>query len=807
MKVVEMLKNQHLIDQLSLKQKAALLSGASEWQSFGVKGKFPSIFMSDGPLGLRKQEGAGDHLGLNASVPATCFPSPAGLANSWDPQVTEMVGQAIGTEAKARDVQVVLGPGLNIKRNPRCGRNFEYMSEDPYLAGKMGAGMIRGIQKNGTKACPKHFAANNQELRRMASNSVIDERTFRELYTENFEIAVKEGRPGAIMTSYNEINGTYANENHHLLQDILRHEFGFKGFIVTDWGGDNDHVKGVTNGSDLAMPTQGANGPLEIVKAVQDGKLSEETVNERVDEMLSAVLSSTAMHPDDQPQIDWDHQHQVAKRAAEKAIVLLKNDQHLLPLAPKTKVAVIGDFAQKPRYQGAGSSLVNAHHLETIVDQIPESGLASVGFAQGYRRNSASDPELVAEAKQIAQKADVVLFFGGLDEIAESEGLDRSTLDMPANQVALIKELTKVGKPVVVCLSAGSSVTMPWLDDVDAVLDGYLGGEAGASAMLDAITGKVNPSGKLAETYPMKYSDVPFGEDYPQADRNSYYKEGLFVGYRYYSTAKVPVRFPFGFGLSYTTFAYSNLKVNDEGVSFDLTNTGDVAGEEIAQLYVGKKDSNLIRPVRELKGFVKVELQPGETKHVQIAFDDKTFRFWDVKTNAWQVEGGTYQIMVGANVNDIKLQAEVQEQGTVETSTNPALAAYQNCQLDQVTDQTFAVLLGHDLPRNDFQPGQALQKNDTLGQLQMARGWLGRRIGHVLASRLAKSQAAGKPDLNILFLYNMPFRAIAKMTGGQVDLAMVDDMLTSVNGHLWTGAGRLIRDFFKNRSRQKHTKF
>ncbi|WP_283582861.1 glycoside hydrolase family 3 C-terminal domain-containing protein [Limosilactobacillus difficilis] len=802
-----MLKNQKLIDQLTLEQKAALMSGANEWQTFAIKGKVPAMFMSDGPLGLRKQEGAGDHLGLNGSVPATCFPSPAGLANSWDPKVTQMVGEAIGDEAKAHQVQVVLGPGLNIKRNPRCGRNFEYISEDPYLAGKMGAGMIRGIQENGTKACPKHFAANNQELRRMASNSVVDERTFRELYTTNFEIAVREGKPGAIMTSYNEINGTYANENAHLLQDILRKEWGFDGYVVTDWGGDNDHVKGVQHGSDLAMPGQGVNGPLELVKAVQDGRLAEEDLDARVDELLSAVKSSTAMQADDQPKIDWDHQHEVARQAATKAIVLLKNHDDVLPLNSKEKVAIVGDFAKTPRYQGAGSSLVNTKQLESIVDLLPESGLNSVGYARGYKRNSDADSALVAEAKQLAEKADVVLFFGGLDEIAESEGLDRPSLDMPANQVSLIEELAKLGKPVVVCLSAGSSVTMPWLDAASAVVDGYLGGEAGAGAMLDVLTGKVNPSGKLAETYPLRYADVPFGDAYPQAQRNSYYKEGLFVGYRYYQTAKVPVRFPFGFGLSYTSFQYDHLKVTKQGVEFDLTNTGKVAGEEIAQLYVGKPNSNIIRPLRELKGFAKVALEPGESKHVKIAFDDKTFRFWDVKTNAWQVEGGTYQIMVGASVADIKLTGSIDQQGTVQTEINHQLDAYYQCKLDGVTDATFAALYGEEMPSNDFQAGQKLQRNNTLSELRFARGWLGRRIGNILKNRLEKSEQAGKPDLNILFLYNMPFRAMAKMTEGAVSIKMVDDMLDAVNGHFWGGLGHLIGDYFSNRSLQKKTQF
>ena len=455
----------------------------------------------------------------------------------------------------------------------------------------------------------------------MASNSVVDERTFREIYTTNFEIAVKEGHPGAVMSSYNEVNGTYANENHHLLTDILRKEWGFDGYVVTDWGGDNNHVAGLQAGSNLAMPAQGVNGPLELVAAVRSGKLDEKVLDQRVDELLSAILSSTATS-NDRPTIDWDHQHAVARQAAEKSIVLLKNQDGLLPLTNQ-KVAVIGDFAQTPRYQGAGSSLVNSKQLESLVDQLPASGLNVVGYAQGYKRNSPANETLVDEALKLAKQADVVLFCGGLDEIAESEGLDRDSLDMPRNQNALIQQLTAVGKPIVVVLSVGSAVTMPWLDKVSAVVDGYLGGEAGASAMLNVLMGKVNPAGKLAETYPLSYDDVPFGDDYPATERNSYYKEGPFVGYRYYETAQVPVRFPFGFGLSYTTFHYDNLTVDADGVEFDLTNTGKVAGDEITQLYVGKSNSALIRPARELKGFARVHLAAGKTKHVAIAFDDK----------------------------------------------------------------------------------------------------------------------------------------------------------------------------------------
>lgn len=801
---MKMLKNQQIIDQLTLEQKAALMSGKTEWQTAAVPGKVPAMFMSDGPHGLRKQEGEGDHLGLNASVVATCFPTAATLANSWDPQVTQSVGRALGQEAKAYDVQVVLGPGMNIKRNPKCGRNFEYFSEDPYLAGKMGAGLVKGIQENGTKACLKHFAANSQEYRRMASNSVVDERTFREIYTTNFEIAVKEGHPGAVMSSYNEVNGTYANENHHLLTDILRKEWGFDGYVVTDWGGDNNHVAGLEAGSNLAMPAQGVNGPLELVAAVRSGKLDEKVLDQRVDELLTAILSSTATSKD-RPTIDWDHQHEVARQAAEKSIVLLKNKDGLLPLTNQ-RVAVIGDFAQTPRYQGAGSSLVNSKQLESMVDQLPTSGLNVVGYAQGYRRNSPADETLVDEALQLAKQADVVVFCGGLDEIAESEGLDRDTLDMPRNQNALIQQLAAAGKPIVVVLSAGSSVTMPWLDKVNAVVDGYLGGEAGASAMLNVLTGKVNPAGKLAETYPLSYDDVPFGSDYPALERNSYYKEGPFVGYRYYETAHVPVRFPFGFGLSYTTFRYDHLTVNADEAEFDLTNTGKVAGDEVAQLYVGKDDSALVRPARELKGFSRVHLAAGETKHVTISFDDKTFRYYDVASQSWQVEGGTYQVMVGSSSAEIQLKSSVERQGTANPQRNPQLAAYYNCQLNKVDDAAFDILYGRAIPVNrQRHQGDPLQANDPLSDLRTAKSWVGRRVYAVLKKKLAASQAAGKPDLNILFLYNMPFRAMAKMTGGAVDAAMVDDILMGVNGHFWRGIGRLIRDYFRNNSRNKHT--
>ena len=795
-----MLKNQAVISKLSLEEKALLMSGKSEWESYDIDGKVPVIFMSDGPHGIRKQEGAGDHLGLNASVPATCFPTAATMANSWDQDLVTKVGQALGNEALSDNVQIVLGPGMNTKRNPRCGRNFEYYSEDPYLAGKMAAALIRGMQSTGTFACPKHFAANSQEYRRMASNSVIDERTFRELYTTNFEIAVKEGHPKAIMSSYNEINGIYANENKQLLTDILRKEWGFEGMVVTDWGGDNDHVKGVQSGSNLVMPTLKIQGSDELVKAVKEGHLAESDLDKRVDELLSVIFASSTGK--NHPQIDFEQQHAIARKAASESVVLLKNEQQLLPLKKGTKVAVIGDFAQKPRYQGAGSSLVNATKVETINEEIKKYPLDVVGYAQGYKRNSEPDQGLISEAKQLAAKSEVALIFAGLDEIAESEGLDRDNLKLSAGQTALIEVLTELDVPVIVVLSAGSVIELPWLDKVQSLVHGYLGGQAQASAMLDVLCGKVNPSGKLAETYMVSENEVPFNPEFPAQGRNSFYKEGLFVGYRYYDSCQKDVNFPFGFGLSYTNFAYSDLQVSPDKVTFSLTNTGKVFGKEIAQLYIGKKDSNLIRPLKELKGFVKVALEPGETKTVTIPFDDKTFRFYDVKTQSWQVEKGTYQVYVGANSRDILLTGEIVQAG-IEVQKPSENLKYYRRQIEAITDEDFAELYGKALPQNDTVGIRTLKNNDTIAELQYAKNILARQVYKILKGKLDKSKDSGTPDLNILFIYNMPFRAIAKMTHGAVNQAMVADILQMVNGHFFKGLGSLISNYFKNQKRLK----
>ncbi|MFK5676813.1 MULTISPECIES: glycoside hydrolase family 3 C-terminal domain-containing protein [unclassified Ligilactobacillus] len=797
------MNNQELLEKLTLAEKAALVSGKNTWETSDAHGKLPSMWLADGPHGLRKQEGKGDQLGLHASRLATCFPTAATLANSWDPDVLEIVGKAIGVEAFASGVNAVLGPGINIKRNPRCGRNFEYFSEDPYLAGKLAAGIIRGIQANGTVACPKHFAANNQEYRRMASNSVVDERTYRELYTTNFEIAVKEGHPRMIMSSYNMINGTYANENAHNLKSILRNEWRFNGFVVTDWGGDNDHVAGIKNGGNVVMPSLGKMGTREIINAVKEGTLSEDELDQCCDQILDVVVHSTAAKSSKETLVDWNHQHTIARQAAEESIVLLKNTDHILPLIAGTNVAVIGDFAKTPRYQGAGSSVVNVKNLENMVDTFPlKKQLDFIGYAQGYRRTGKHDQQLIDEAVNLAQKADVAVVCVGLTEIAESEGLDRKNIKMPANQLELLDQLLATKTPVVVVLAAGSPLSMPWFDRAAAVVHGYLGGEAGASAMWNVLTGDVNPSGHLAETYPFSADDVPFNTDYPETKRDVLYLEGPFVGYRYFDTAMKKVQFPFGYGLSYTTFSYDDLIVHDDGVTFSITNTGKYAGATVAQLYVGKKDSSLIRPQKELRGFKKVLLQPGETRQVTLPFDDKTFRYYDVEQDKWQVEAGTYQLMVGENVAAIQLTGTITRQGVLpQKRLAPAFDKYRKAQVAAITPKDFEVVYGKKLPVELDLPdkkGMTLKQTNILAEMRYARSWIGRCVAGILRRALRRSEAKGQPNLNLLFNYNMPFRAISKMTGGMITTEMVNNILMIVNGHFWRGSWLFVRNFLRN---------
>ena len=789
---------------MTLEEKAAFLSGKNVWQTREFpRLDIPSIFCSDGPHGIRKQAGAGDHLGLNASLEATCFPTAATVANSWDEQLGEEIGIALGEEAAAQEVNIVLGPGLNMKRSPLCGRNFEYFSEDPYLAGKMAASYVKGIQSQGVYACPKHFAVNSQELRRMAMNSVLDERTLREIYLTGFEIAVKEGKAKSMMSSYNEVNGTYANENKHLLQDILRKEWGFDGIVITDWGGSNDHVAGVAAGSNLEMPAPGLDSARQIIKAIEEKTLTMEELDACVDDLLDAVLTLSKNAEGKKRTFSETAHHELARRAVEESAVLLQNTDGILPLKPGSKVAVIGDFAFEPRYQGAGSSMVNPTYLETIEKTISNYDLQIVGLNRGYKRTGEADEAMKKAALDLAALADVVIYCFGLDELSESEGLDRTHMRIPQNQIELLQAIVQVNENVVGVLSAGSAIEMPWYYCCKAILHGYLTGQAGASAMLNIMTGKVNPSGRLSETYPLRHEDTPAFRHFPSTQRNAEYRESIYIGYRYYDTSKVRVQYPFGYGLSYTTFAYSDLKVDAKGATFTLTNTGNCDGAEVAQLYVGLPNAIVFRPEKELKGFQKVFLKAGESKEVRMEFDDKTFRYWNVKTNGWEIEEGAYRIMIGASVADIKLESELWVQGTSnEYPYNPAkLPYYYTGIVQQISDAEFEELLGHPIPSGKWSGNLGI--NDAMCQMYYAKSGLARLIYKILTKIKKKSEEKGKPDLNVLFIYNMPFRGIAKMTNGMVSMEMVEGMVTVVNGQFLKGMKKIIGGFFRNQKENK----
>ena len=816
------------LEELSVQEKAAMLSGGSEWDSRGnERAGIPSFVMSDGPHGVRRQLGEGDHLGLGASKPATCFPTAGTVANSWDPELAETMGEALGGEARDLDVNVLLGPGLNIKRNPLCGRNFEYYSEDPIVAGRMAAGLIRGIQSNGIAACPKHFAVNSQELRRQASNSVIDERTMREIYLTGFEIAVREAAPLTIMTSYNEINGVYAHENKHLLQDILRDEWGFDGMVVSDWGGSNSAVAAVKAGGSLEMPSPGYTSVRELAGAVKAGTLSEADLNKRAAE-VARIARATRQEGVGRDDLLTEEaiaaHHAVARRVAEGSMVLLKNGSAngrtapALPLKPGTRVAVIGDMAKTPRFQGSGSSKVNATRNENILDELVEAagetGIAVAGYAQGYDRQGKADRNLIDEAVALAGSSDVLLAVVGLDERSESEGLDRSTMAIPQAQNDLVAALCATGKPVVVVLVAGSPVELPWFDDVASLLYVGLSGQAGASATVRALSGAVNPSGHLAETWPKRYEDCPSAGWYPAIGRDAIYREGPFVGYRYYETVGADVRFPFGHGLSYATFSYSGLVADDTGVSFTVTNESDVPGATVAQLYVsgpsasseaGVERKGVLRPARELKGFAKVELAAHETRTVRIDFDRYTFRHFDAAAGAWRVESGLWTLGVGTSVASIELSCPFAVAGDVDAvAADPTLGHYLTGDVKHVTDAEMAVLFGHEV----IAPGKptVFGVNDPISSWADSRGFVARTVARTLMKRERNvREKTGAPDLNTLFILNMPPRAMSKMTQGMVDAAMVDAIVKIGNGRTFRGLGGLVAGFLRNQSANKRT--
>ncbi len=666
-----MMDLEKILRELTLEEKAGLCSGRDFWHTKGVERLgIPSVMMCDGPHGLRKQRGEGDHLGINESIDATCFPTAAALSASFDRALIRTLGETLGEECQAEDVGMLLGPGLNIKRSPLCGRNFEYFSEDPYLAGQLAASYVNGLQGKGVVACVKHFAANSQETLRMSGNSKVDERTLHEIYLPAFEAAVKEGGARSAMCAYNALNDTFCAENRELLTGILREKWGFSGFVVTDWGAVKDRVNGLLAGLDLEMPGGPGTQDAQIVEAVKSGRLEESVLDEAVRNVLQFVFDyQEQRHPE--AAYPRDEHHKLAVSMEQACAVLLKNEGSL-PLSGGQKVAFIGEFAQVPRYQGGGSSHINTSRT---VSAVAAAEGRDVSFALGYRAHDAKPDEvLMAEAVQAAQKADVAVIFAGLPDAFESEGADRATLAMPENQNALIAAVAAAQPNTVVVLHGGSPMEMPWLGGVKAVLTMYLGGEGVGEAAVALLYGEANPSGKLAETYPCRLAHNPSYLNFPGEEGTVEYREGVYVGYRYYDKKQMEVAFPFGHGLSYTTFAYRDLTVSRESltdsetltVTCKVKNTGGCPGREVVQLYVGDVESTVGRPVRELKGFEKVLLEPGEEKTVSFTLDKRSFAYYEPKIHDWFVESGAFTIEIGASSRDIRLSGTVDVTGTVE---------------------------------------------------------------------------------------------------------------------------------------------
>jgi beta-glucosidase len=657
-----------LVAKMTLEEKALLLSGDGWWKTHAIERlQIPSICMTDGPHGLRKVQGGG----LSESVPATCFPTASALASSWDIELIREVGAALAEESQASDVQILLGPGINMKRSPLGGRNFEYFSEDPILAGKMAAAYIVGVQSEGVGTSLKHFAANNQEFERMATSSNLDERTLHEVYLPAFEIAVRESQPWSVMAAYNPVNGIHSSENGLLLNEILRTRWGFRGFAVSDWGAVHDRVEGVNAGLHLEMPGSGDYNRNKIIAAVQTGKILPATLDKVVAELLAVILEAKDRH---RPGVMFDvNQHDsLARKAAGESLVLLKNASNLLPLdfGDTKTIAVIGAFARRPRYQGAGSSQVNPTKVSTAYDELVKLAGQEVAsrYAEGYTDEGTTTDDLVAESVEQAKGAQVAVIFAGLPDVFESEGFDRASLELPAAHNRIIEAVSAVQPNLAVVLMNGSAVTMPWANKVKAIIEAWLGGQAGGGAIADALTGKVNPSGKLSETFPARLEDTPAFPDFPAHHKEANYGEGIFIGYRYYDTRKIAPLFPFGFGLSYTTFSYSDLQVNATEiketdrvvVTVKVKNTGRLAGQEVTQLYIHEQRSKVVRPEKELKAFAKVALQPAEEAVVSFELEKRDFAYYDVSTHEWIVNPGKFEILVGGSSRDLPLKQTIE---------------------------------------------------------------------------------------------------------------------------------------------------
>lgn len=659
-----------LVAKMTLEEKASLCSGKTAWSTKAIaRLGIPSIFMTDGPHGLRKAVG----FDFTNSVPATCFPTASALASSWNPALAQKMGEALAVESQANDVQILLGPGVNMKRSALGGRNFEYFSEDPILAGTIATAYINGVQSQGVGTSMKHFAANSQETERMSNSSNVDERTLNEIYFPAFEMAVKNAQPWTVMCSYNRLNGVYASESPYLLNDVLKKQWGFKGFVVSDWGAVNERAAGVDAGLGLEMPASGGFNDKKIVDAVKKGTLSEARLNEIVIDVLAVTLKAKDSHKKGIV-VDKIKHNELARQVSSECIVLLKNDNAILPLKSSLKkIAIVGDFGKNPRYQGAGSSQVRPTQILNALTELQKLAKGTqFSFSTGYNTEGETNDAQIAEAVQNAKNAELVIVFAGLPDSYESEGYDRNNLDMPAGHNKLIAEVAKANANIVVVLMNGAAVSMPWKNDVTAIVEAYLGGQAGGGAIADVLTGKVNPSGKLSETFPARLEDTPTAMDFPSRDGNAIYGEGIFIGYRYYDKKKIEPSFPFGYGLSYTTFDYSDITANTTSakdsdaitITVKVKNTGKVAGKEVVQLYVHEQESEVARPENELKHFEKVSLLPGEEKTVSFNLTSRDFAYYNSKSHDWAIKSGKFDIRVGSSSRNLPLQQTIDIQST-----------------------------------------------------------------------------------------------------------------------------------------------
>lgn len=785
------MKHSEIVSKMSLEQKAEFVSGYDYWhlcenEELGL----PKIMVTDGPNGLRKQNPNGNSVGLGNSYPATCFPNSATSACSWDMSLLEQEGEALAEECLKEKVSVLLGPGTNIKRAATCGRNFEYFSEDPLLAGECSAAWINGLQSKGVGASLKHFCCNSQEAFRMVIDEVIDERAMREMYLTAFEIAVKKAQPWTIMNSYNRINGVYASESaYHQLQ-IAKGEWGFKGLFVTDWGSSVDRVPGLVAGTDLEMPSSGTYNKEKIMLAVRTGELDEAVLDERVDSVVDLILKSKPALSQEHD-FDVEKHHEVAQKIAEGSMQLLKNEDNILPLKAGLKVAVIGEMAKKPRFQGAGSSVVNPiKEVENAYHNLVKLGV-HVTYAQGYSKSKDQiDAKLFVEAKQVAKNADVVLVFAGLTEDFEGEGYDRVSISMPNCHNVLISEISQVNPNTVVVLSGGSVVEMPWVDKVKAILNCGLAGQAGGAAAANILTGKVNPSGKTAETYPKKFSDTPTYNNYPGGPVTSEHREGIYIGYRYYEKANKDVLFPFGHGLSYTQFKYSGIRVSKKNikdtdsvtVSFKIKNIGSVAGAEVAQLYVADKESTIFRPIKELRAFEKVFLEAGEEKSVKLVLDKRAFAFYNVNISDWCVESGEFEILVGSSSADIRLTTSVNVESTVECEIpnyRESAAAYYD-DVANITREDFAAVYGE-------LPAQERDKNKKIDIYCCLNDARDTKWGSVICNAISKimvnfgSAENGDGKMLAAMATQIPIRNFISMSMGVFTPEMADGLLKVLN--------------------------